>query len=170
MNENVMKNIIKWFAIYIHLSKKKKKLISSDICFLYYFFSSQQLQKKKKNVGRLSQSVTPLPNICFLEMKKKLVSRTKSTETKVCDCLRRQDFYTDTPKTCPDYGRIINQRHFKRIMAMLDDSTIAVGGDNDESDCFIGGRQTSTSKPFKRRITDYKFDLSSVPNTSHFFD
>lgn len=49
-----------------------------------------------------------------------------------------QDFYTDNPKTCPDFGRIINQRHFKRIMAMTEDSTIAVGGDNDESDCYIG--------------------------------
>lgn len=52
--------------------------------------------------------------------------------------MRRQEFYTDNPKTCPDYGRIINQRHFKRIMAMLEDSTIAAGGDNDESDCYIG--------------------------------
>ena len=53
-------------------------------------------------------------------------------------CLLWQEFYTDNPKTCPDYGRIINQRHFKRIMAMLEDSTVAVGGDNDESDCYIG--------------------------------
>lgn len=49
-----------------------------------------------------------------------------------------QDFYTENPKTCPDYGRIINQRHFKRVMAMLENSTIAVGGENDESDCYIG--------------------------------
>lgn len=67
----------------------------------------------------------------------------KGAETKMGDCLCQQDFYTDNPKTCPDYGRIINQRHFKRIMAMLDDSTIAVGGENDESDCFIGGSQAS---------------------------
>lgn len=53
-------------------------------------------------------------------------------------CLLWQDFYTDNPKTCPDYGRIINQRHYKRIMAMLEDSTVAAGGDSDESDCYIG--------------------------------
>uniref|UniRef100_A0A6Q2XXH3 Aldehyde dehydrogenase n=1 Tax=Esox lucius TaxID=8010 RepID=A0A6Q2XXH3_ESOLU len=46
-------------------------------------------------------------------------------------------FYTEDPKTCPDYGRIINQRHFKRIMAMTDDCTIAIGGENDESACYI---------------------------------
>lgn len=49
-----------------------------------------------------------------------------------------KDFYTDNPKTCPDYGRIINQRHFKRVMALLEDSTVAVGGENDESECYIG--------------------------------
>lgn len=58
-----------------------------------------------------------------------------------------KDFYTDAPKTCPDYGRIINQRHFKRILAMLEDSTIAVGGDNDESDCFIAPTVLKDVKP-----------------------
>lgn len=48
-----------------------------------------------------------------------------------------QDFYTENPKTCSDYGRIINQRHFKRIMALTEDSTIVAGGENDESDCYI---------------------------------
>ncbi|PWA23093.1 hypothetical protein CCH79_00002379, partial [Gambusia affinis] len=43
-----------------------------------------------------------------------------------------KDFYTEKPKTCPDYGRIINQRHFKRIMALVGDSTVAAGGDGDD--------------------------------------
>uniref|UniRef100_A0A8C6NP12 Aldehyde dehydrogenase n=1 Tax=Nothobranchius furzeri TaxID=105023 RepID=A0A8C6NP12_NOTFU len=47
-------------------------------------------------------------------------------------------FYTADPKTCPDYGRIINQRHFKRILTLLEDSTVAAGGENDESGCYIG--------------------------------
>ncbi len=49
-----------------------------------------------------------------------------------------QEFYTEDPKKCLDYGRIINQRHFKRLMALLEGSTIAVGGENDESECYIG--------------------------------
>lgn len=61
------------------------------------------------------------------------------------DCLLLQEFYTDDPKSCPDYCRIINQRHFKRIMALLEDSIVAVGGDNDESDCYIGKQRTSDS-------------------------
>ncbi|KAM6907415.1 aldehyde dehydrogenase family 3 member A2-like [Xenentodon cancila] len=58
-----------------------------------------------------------------------------------------KEFYTDSPKTCPDYGRIINQRHFKRIMKLLDDSTIAAGGDNDEADCFIAPTILRDVKP-----------------------
>ncbi|XP_053297740.1 aldehyde dehydrogenase family 3 member A2b [Pleuronectes platessa] len=58
-----------------------------------------------------------------------------------------KDFYTENPKTCPDYGRIINQRHFKRIMAMVDDSTVAAGGDNDESDCYIAPTVLRDVKP-----------------------
>lgn len=49
-----------------------------------------------------------------------------------------KEFYTDDPKTFEDYGRIVNQRHFKRVMALMEGSTVAVGGDNDESQCYIG--------------------------------
>ncbi|XP_068172780.1 aldehyde dehydrogenase family 3 member A2-like isoform X2 [Antennarius striatus] len=48
-----------------------------------------------------------------------------------------REFYTDDPKTCEDYGRIINQRHFKRVMALMEGSTVAVGGQSDESQCYI---------------------------------
>ncbi|XP_051522167.1 aldehyde dehydrogenase family 3 member A2a [Myxocyprinus asiaticus] len=48
-----------------------------------------------------------------------------------------KEFYTDDPKSFADYGRIINQRHFKRIMALIEDSTVAIGGENDESECYI---------------------------------
>ncbi|XP_077597367.1 aldehyde dehydrogenase family 3 member A2-like [Stigmatopora nigra] len=58
-----------------------------------------------------------------------------------------EEFYTDDPKTCPDYGRIINQRHFKRIMNLMEDSTVAVGGDNDGDDCFIAPTVLRDVKP-----------------------
>ncbi|KAJ3590651.1 hypothetical protein NHX12_008600 [Muraenolepis orangiensis] len=50
-------------------------------------------------------------------------------------CLK--EFYTDDPKTFEDYGRMVNQRHFRRVMALIDGNTIAVGGDSDESQCYI---------------------------------
>lgn len=49
-----------------------------------------------------------------------------------------QEFYTNDPQTFTDYGRIINQQHFKRIMALMEDSTVAIGGEHDESQCYIG--------------------------------
>lgn len=49
-----------------------------------------------------------------------------------------QEFYTDDPKTFEDYGRIVNQKHFKRVMALMEGGTIAVGGESDESQCYIG--------------------------------
>lgn len=41
-------------------------------------------------------------------------------------------------KKCPDYERIINKRHFKRIMNLLEGQKIAHGGETDEASCFIG--------------------------------
>ncbi|XP_061755209.1 aldehyde dehydrogenase family 3 member A2b isoform X2 [Nerophis ophidion] len=58
-----------------------------------------------------------------------------------------EEFYTKDPKTCPDYGRIINQRHFNRILPLLQDSTVAVGGDNDEEDCYIAPTVLRDVKP-----------------------
>ncbi|XP_061606907.1 aldehyde dehydrogenase family 3 member A2b isoform X2 [Phyllopteryx taeniolatus] len=58
-----------------------------------------------------------------------------------------EEFYTDDPKTCPDYGRIVNRRHFRRIVSMLQDSTVAVGGDNDEEDRFIAPTVLRDVKP-----------------------
>lgn len=49
-----------------------------------------------------------------------------------------QEFYTDNPKTFDDYGRIINQQHFKRVMGLMEGGKVAVGGDSDESECYIG--------------------------------
>ncbi|XP_074535391.1 aldehyde dehydrogenase family 3 member A2-like [Halichoeres trimaculatus] len=48
-----------------------------------------------------------------------------------------KEFYTENPKTFEDYGRIINQRHFKRVMALMEGSTVALGGENDESERYI---------------------------------
>ncbi|XP_037543261.1 aldehyde dehydrogenase family 3 member A2b [Nematolebias whitei] len=58
-----------------------------------------------------------------------------------------KEFYTDNPKTCHDYGRIINQRHFKRIMTLLEDSSVTFGGENDESNCYIAPTVLRDVKP-----------------------
>jgi aldehyde dehydrogenase (NAD+) len=41
------------------------------------------------------------------------------------------------PKASPDYGRIINNRHYKRIVAMLEGADIILGGERDEATRYI---------------------------------
>ncbi|KAG9340548.1 hypothetical protein JZ751_021370, partial [Albula glossodonta] len=62
-----------------------------------------------------------------------------SVQQRVVEEIRRalQEFYGEDPKTSPDYGRIINQRHFSRVMALLEGCTVAFGGDSDQSQRYI---------------------------------
>ncbi len=46
-------------------------------------------------------------------------------------------FYGDDPRMSPDYGRIINERHFERLLNLLDQGDIIIGGDTDPRDNYI---------------------------------
>ncbi|XP_040388648.1 aldehyde dehydrogenase family 3 member A2 isoform X12 [Cygnus olor] len=48
-----------------------------------------------------------------------------------------QEFYGEDVKKSPDYERIVNKRHFKRIVSLLEGQKIAHGGETDEASCFI---------------------------------
>ncbi|XP_056675635.1 aldehyde dehydrogenase, dimeric NADP-preferring-like [Monodelphis domestica] len=48
-----------------------------------------------------------------------------------------KEFYGDDAKTSPDYGRIINKRHFKRVMGLIEGQKVAYGGNGDEASCYI---------------------------------
>ncbi|XP_013856315.1 fatty aldehyde dehydrogenase [Austrofundulus limnaeus] len=67
-----------------------------------------------------------------------------------------KEFYTDNPKVSDDYGRIVSQRHFKRLMGLMEGSTVAFGGDVDESQLYIGPTVlegvTSESRVMKEEI------------------
>lgn len=45
--------------------------------------------------------------------------------------------FGSTPQTAADFGRIINERHFDRLTALLDSGRAAVGGQHDRDDLFI---------------------------------
>ncbi|XP_068601209.1 aldehyde dehydrogenase family 3 member A2-like [Brachionichthys hirsutus] len=62
-----------------------------------------------------------------------------SIQDRVVEEIRRsiKEFYTDDPKAFEDYGRIVNQQHFERVMALMEGSTVAVGGESDASQCYI---------------------------------
>ncbi|XP_027546663.1 fatty aldehyde dehydrogenase-like [Neopelma chrysocephalum] len=40
-------------------------------------------------------------------------------------------------RSSPDYERIVNKRHFKRVLGLLEGQKIAHGGESDEASCFI---------------------------------
>lgn len=50
-------------------------------------------------------------------------------------CLK--EFYGDNPATSPDYARIINQKHFDRLVKFLKDGIIIVGGESNSSESYI---------------------------------
>lgn len=58
----------------------------------------------------------------------KLVAALKATIT---------NFFGADPKVSSDYGRIINERHHKRLVGLLQSGTIAHGGNHDESEKYI---------------------------------
>lgn len=49
-----------------------------------------------------------------------------------------EEFYGADPQRSPDYARVVNERHFARLVRLLDGSgQVAVGGQHDESDRYI---------------------------------
>src|SRR5438477_1642625 len=46
-------------------------------------------------------------------------------------------FYGDDPQKSPDYGRIVNTRHFDRLVGLLASGTVYQGGRHDRADRFI---------------------------------
>ncbi|NWU41827.1 AL3A2 dehydrogenase, partial [Hylia prasina] len=66
--------------------------------------------------------------LCHPSIQGKVVENIKET---------LKEFYGEDVKSSPDYGRIINQRHFRRILGLLEGQKIALGGESDEASCFI---------------------------------
>lgn len=64
---------------------------------------------------------------------------TKDTQEKLLPLFKKtlEEFYKGDPKESDSYGRIINERHFNRIIKMLDKSKVAIGGDSDEATKYI---------------------------------
>lgn len=47
------------------------------------------------------------------------------------------EFYGDAPRQSPDYGRIVNHRHFGRLIGYLGQGRVACGGEHEADDLFI---------------------------------
>ncbi|KAM8975457.1 aldehyde dehydrogenase family 3 member A2-like [Pelodytes ibericus] len=73
----------------------------------------------------------------------------KSIQGRVVEKIKEtlKEFYGDNPKQSPDYERIINKRHFKRLLALMEGEKIVAGGDNDEATCYIAPTVLVDVKP-----------------------
>ncbi|KAK4812241.1 hypothetical protein QYF61_011263 [Mycteria americana] len=62
-----------------------------------------------------------------------------SIQSKVVENIKAtlQEFYGEDVKSSPDYERIVNKHHFRRILGLLEGQKIAHGGEADEASCFI---------------------------------
>jgi acyl-CoA reductase-like NAD-dependent aldehyde dehydrogenase len=63
----------------------------------------------------------------------KVIKADLLTEIKKCI----HNFYGERPDESPDYSRIINQNQFARLVGLLSDGEVIVGGDTRESDRYI---------------------------------
>ena len=63
----------------------------------------------------------------------------KDIKETLIETLKKQivSFYGDDIKNNPDYGRIIDQRHFERLQGLMKDGQILFGGETDESQRYI---------------------------------
>ena len=46
-------------------------------------------------------------------------------------------FYGPDPQRSESYGRIVNEQHFARLLSLMQEGTIAIGGQSDETDRYI---------------------------------
>ncbi|CAO2584117.1 Aldehyde dehydrogenase family 3 member B3 [Lemmus lemmus] len=72
--------------------------------------------------------VAPDYILCSQEMQEQLVPALQNAITR---------FYGDNPQTSPSLGRIINQKHFKRLQGLLGCGRVVIGGQSDEGECYI---------------------------------
>ncbi|XP_048342413.1 aldehyde dehydrogenase family 3 member B1 [Sphaerodactylus townsendi] len=64
---------------------------------------------------------------------------TIETQERLMPCLRQaiREFFGCNPQDSPDFGRMINDKHFRRICALMECGRIAIGGETDECERYI---------------------------------
>ncbi|KAF7271727.1 hypothetical protein GWI33_015436 [Rhynchophorus ferrugineus] len=81
---------------------------------------------KCANVGQTC--VAPDFILCTKEIQDRFIQVAKTVIT---------EFFGTNPKDSPDYGRIVSDRHFQRILELMKGGKIAFGGDHDASEKYI---------------------------------
>ena len=68
-----------------------------------------------------------------------------------------REFYGDDPQKSPDYTRIVNARHHKRLCALLDSGKVFVGGQTDVNDRYIAPTVLTDVSPDSAAMQDEIF-------------
>ncbi|XP_026150176.1 aldehyde dehydrogenase, dimeric NADP-preferring-like isoform X2 [Mastacembelus armatus] len=98
---------------------------------------------------------------------------------RVVECIRQTllEFYGADPKSSPDYGRIINQRHFNRIMSLMEGYTPVVGGQSDAPQRYIAPTVLKDVPPHSRLMQEEIFGpllpivtVSDMDDAIHFIN
>lgn len=62
------------------------------------------------------------------DIKQEFIEKTKQ---------RIKECYGDDPSSSPDFGRVINERHFDRLLNLIDPDKVVAGGDSDRAGKYI---------------------------------
>lgn len=82
--------------------------------------------------------VAPDYVLCSPETRERLVPALQNAITR---------FYGDDPQNSPNLGRIISEKHFKRLKGLLSCGRVAIGGQSDENNLYIGESPSLPSQP-----------------------
>ena len=63
----------------------------------------------------------------------------KDVKTQLLECMRKcvEQFYGKDPRLSPDYSRIVNEIHFNRILGLMKQGNIILGGDSNKDELYI---------------------------------
>lgn len=63
----------------------------------------------------------------------------EAREEELLSAMKRvlREFYGDDPKATPDFGRVVNERHHRRLAVLLKDGEVVTGGQVDEATRYI---------------------------------
>jgi aldehyde dehydrogenase (NAD+) len=73
----------------------------------------------------------------------------RGREAELVDRLGRAvtEFYGPDPRSSPDYARIVNDRHFERVVRLIDGGRVAVGGESDAGQRYIAPTVLADATP-----------------------
>lgn len=76
--------------------------------------------------------------LCSVEMQEKLIPALREAIT---------EFYGSEPRNSPDFGRIVGDKQFRRVQALLSSGRVAIGGQTDEKERYIAPTVLVDVKP-----------------------